>query len=219
MEVKVNDLTVWYKYVATMTFVKRTYSHFKESMREKIPLICKGKLQIHVVPFYFHESGVYYQPIFDFDKCDDKLEVLAFINTVLHTNKVRINDIFVELSPHGIHVGLKYAYGPIDYLDIKTIRDYVRQNIEPRFKHLDAVSSVRLMAISRTPSYLKQRRMVAFEVNYFKQKSMKFLRNMQKSLKTITVKFAKDQLDHYLFLHGIKDALEAPNYVLEALGL
>jgi len=217
--VNVDELTVWYKYVATMTFVKRSYTHFKQSILEKSTRFINGKAEIHVVPFYFHESGIYYQPIFDFDKCDSKVEVLSFISNVLLTNGNKINDIFVELSPNGIHVGFKYAFGPIGVDDVKVIRNYVRENIEPKYIHLDAISSIRFMAISRTPSFLKGKRMFAMEVSYFKKKNISELRNYQKKLKVISSRFFKDQINEYLFLKGTRNILNAPTYVLKALNL
>jgi len=217
--ISVDDLTIWYKYVATMTFIKRSYMHFKQSIQEKASRFINGKAEIHVVPFYFHETGIYYQPIFDFDKCDSKAEILSFINNILLTNGNRINDIFVELSPNGIHVGFKYAFGPISVDDVKIIRSYVRENIEPRYIHLDAVSSIRFMAISRTPSMLKGKRMFAMEVSYFKRKNIHELRKYQQKLKTISPRFFHDQINLYLFLKGVKNILNAPDYVLRALDL
>jgi len=213
----VDELTVWYKYVATMTFVKRSYQHFKHSIYEKKYLFLNAKAQIHVVPFYFHPTGIYYQPIFDFDKCNNKLEILAFIDTILCTNGIKENQCFIELSPHGIHVGCKYAFGPISIDDIRKIRNYARETFSNKFKHLDVVSSIRLMAISRTPSYLKNKRMFALEVSKFKRSNLKGLRKLQDDLKIITSSIFEDQVKHYLFLKGIKIIDEAPKYVLDAL--
>ena len=47
------------------------------------------------------------------------IQVLGFISKVLCTNSIKERDLFVELSPHGIHVGCKYAFGPLDIEDIK----------------------------------------------------------------------------------------------------
>ena len=213
----IDQLTIWYKYVATMTFVKRTYKHFKQSIKEKVKAFTTGRAQIHVVPFYFHETGIYYQPIFDFDKCNDKLEVLSFINSVLKTNNIRESSIFVELSPNGIHVGLKHAYGPLSIDDVKTIRSYCRKHFEQKFPHIDVISSVRFMAISRTPSFLKQKRMFAMEVSFFKKHPLKKLRQDQQKMKQISVALFENQINSYLFLHSIKPLSKAPEYVLKAL--
>jgi len=214
----VDDLTIWYKYVATMTFVKRSYTHFKQSILEKEVYFLRGKAEIHVVPFYFHSTGIYYQPIFDFDKCNSKAEVLNFIQNELLTNKhLHESDVFVELSPNGIHVGLKHAFGPITVEDVRTIRNYVRHNIQDAYPHLDAISSIRFMAISRTPSMLKHKRMFAMTVRYFKSKSITELRVIQEKLKTIRHSFFIEQVDKYLFLQSIKPLDYAPSYILKSL--
>ena len=213
----VDELTIWYKYTATMTFVKRTYSHFKQSIMEKAINFMRGKAEIHVVPFYFHSTGIYYQPIFDFDKCDSKYEPLAFLESVLLTNGNKEKDYFIELSPNGIHVGCKYAFGPIDIDDVKLLRNYARKHFESKFPHLDVVSSIRFMAISRTPSLLKGKRMFAVEVPYYKRKSLKQLRRLQETLKTISFDFFKLQVESYLFLKGIREITKAPQFILDAL--
>jgi len=213
----IDELTIWYKYTATMTFVKRSYSHFKQSIMEKAINFLRGKAEIHVVPFYFHSTGIYYQPIFDFDKCNSKYEPLSFLESVLLTNGNHKRDFFIELSPHGIHVGCKYAFGPIDVDDVKLIRNYARKHFESKFPHLDVISSIRFMAISRTPSFLKGKRMFAIEVYQYERKNLKDLRRLQDRLTKISFDFFSLQVKNYLFLKGLKPITEAPDYVLNAL--
>jgi len=216
-----NELEIWYKYSATMTIIKRPYAHFMQSLYEKHKLFLTGKAELHVIPFLFgKENNVYIMPIFDFDDNPPKHEVLSFIKTWLIHGFITSDDVYVELTPHGYHVGIRqYAFGPFKRNEIGKLRDWCIDTFK-LYNHLDVISSIRFMGISRTPGTYKGKRIVAIKLKDFEKYSEKQLRLYQEKLKTINISFFEEQVDKFLLVKKvITDKNKFPKFLKKFLDI
>ena len=215
MKENVDSLIVGYKFTTTMPIIRRTYKHFISSLYEKHKLFLTGKIQLHILPFFtFDNKQFFIQPIFDFDDTNDKHELIAFAKSELMSNFIKENDIFVELTPHGFHIGIKrYIFGPFTKEKISILRDWCKSKFL-KYTNLDITSSIRFMCISRAPGVYKQKRIIAIDFKDFKNHSINKLRVLQIQMQTISLSTFQNQINQYVSIKQvITDVSKYPRFL------